>query len=53
MISMATDKKIRVNILESEWRLFPKDKQDRMKEILINDYGFDISQIIELDEGEK
>lgn len=55
MISMTTDGKIRVSILESEWRAFPKDKQERIKKILTEDYEFDIHQIIELDseEGEQ
>jgi hypothetical protein len=53
MMDIMTDGKIRISVKDTEWNLFPRDKREKIKLILQEQYGIDIQQIIVLEnEGE-
>jgi hypothetical protein len=51
---MMIDGKIRITMKDQEWKAFPKDKREKMKLILQEQYGIDIHQILDLEnEGDS
>lgn len=47
------DEKVKIQITEDEWAAFPKDKRERIKEIIMENYGWDIASLVDLEEGDK
>lgn len=47
------DKKVKIQIEQDEWSEYPADKRNRIKELIKEQYGWDISSLILMDEGDK
>jgi hypothetical protein len=47
------DKAVKIQITEEEWTAFPEDKKQLIKQMIKEQYGWDISSLILFDEGDK
>lgn len=47
------EKKVKIQITEDEWIAFPPQKRERIKELIMENYGWDIASLTGLEDGDE